>query len=129
MGTTVWKLAGVETARPLVTTFTLGADDPAVMAQGAREFAHARSLKLKLKTFFKRFDDCFPRKDTRAHLPTYISGQLSDIPEKSVEPIAMAATRPRSLATRVTPSIFSRSMKPLGKSISAISAVEFSRPI
>lgn len=54
MGTTVWKLAGVEKARPLVTTFTLGADDPAVMAQGAREFAHARSLKLKLTGDFEQ---------------------------------------------------------------------------
>ena len=57
-----------------------------------------RSLKPKLKKFLKRFDDCFPRKDTRAHLPTYISGQLSDIPEKSVEPIALnAGVAPRTL--------------------------------
>jgi SRSO17 transposase len=57
-------------------------------------------LKLKpaLKKFLKRFDDCFPRKDTRAHLPVYISGQLSDIPEKSVEPIAInAGAPPRTL--------------------------------
>ncbi len=50
-----------------------------------------RKLKPKLKKFLKRFDHCFPRKDTRAHLPTYISGQLSDIPEKSAEPIAINA--------------------------------------
>ena len=57
-----------------------------------------RKLKPKLKTFLKRFDGCFPRKDTRAHLPTYISGQLSDIPEKSVEPIAInAGVAPRTL--------------------------------
>ena len=53
-----------------------------------------RKLKPKLKQFLKRFDDCFPRKDTRAHLPVYISGQLSDIPEKSVEPIAINAGVP-----------------------------------
>jgi len=53
-----------------------------------------RKLKPTLKTFLKRFDDCFPRKDTRAHLPVYISGQLSDIPEKSVEPIAINAGMP-----------------------------------
>jgi L-alanine-DL-glutamate epimerase-like enolase superfamily enzyme len=47
-GTPVWKLAGVPPAKPLVTTFTLGADDPAVMAAGARKYAQARSLKLKL---------------------------------------------------------------------------------
>ena len=57
-----------------------------------------RSLKSKLKKFLKRFDDCFPRKDTRAHLPVYVSGQLSDIPEKSVEPIAInAGVPPRTL--------------------------------
>ena len=53
-----------------------------------------RKLKPALNKFLKRFDDCFPRKDTRAHLPVYISGQLSDIPEKSVEPIAINADVP-----------------------------------
>jgi len=53
-----------------------------------------RKLKPKLSKFLERFDDCFPRKDTRAHLPVYVSGQLSDIPEKSVEPIAINAGVP-----------------------------------
>ena len=53
-----------------------------------------RKLRPKLRKFLKRFDHCFPRKDTRAHLPVYISGQLSDIPEKSVEPIAINAGVP-----------------------------------
>lgn len=53
-----------------------------------------RKLKPKLGQFLKRFDDCFPRKDTRAHLPVYVRGQLSDIPEKSVEPIAINAGVP-----------------------------------
>jgi L-alanine-DL-glutamate epimerase-like enolase superfamily enzyme len=44
----VWKLAELPPAKPLVTTFTLGADDPAAMAAGARKYAQARSLKLKL---------------------------------------------------------------------------------
>jgi len=57
-----------------------------------------RKLKPKLKQFLTEFDDCFPRKDTAAHLPVYISGQLSDIPEKSVEPIATnAGVPPRTL--------------------------------
>ena len=47
-GRDVWELAGLPSVRPLVTTFTLGADDPAVMADGARGFAHARALKMKL---------------------------------------------------------------------------------
>ena len=37
-----------------------------------------RKLKPRLRQFLKRFDDCFPRKDTRAHLPVYVRGQLSD---------------------------------------------------
>jgi SRSO17 transposase len=53
-----------------------------------------RKLKPKLRHFLKRFDDCFPRKDTRAHLPVYVSGQLSELREKSVEPIAINAGVP-----------------------------------
>jgi L-Ala-D/L-Glu epimerase len=48
IGTTVWEMAGVPAPKPLVTTFTLGADEPAVMAAGARKYAQAKSLKLKL---------------------------------------------------------------------------------
>ena len=57
-----------------------------------------RRLRPKLTKFLRRFDDCFPRKDTRSHLPVYIKGQLSDLPEKSVEPIALKAGEcPRTL--------------------------------
>jgi hypothetical protein len=31
-----------------------------------------RKLKPALKKFLKRFDHCFPRKDTRAHLPVSV---------------------------------------------------------
>jgi L-alanine-DL-glutamate epimerase-like enolase superfamily enzyme len=47
-GTPVWRLAGVSPPRPLLTTFTLGADEPVVMAQGAVGYTQARALKLKL---------------------------------------------------------------------------------
>ena len=47
-GLPVWKMAGLPAAEPLLTTMTLGANDPAVMADGARGFAGARALKLKL---------------------------------------------------------------------------------
>jgi len=47
-GVPVWELAGLAEPRPLRTTFTLGADDPEVMAEGARHYAQARALKLKL---------------------------------------------------------------------------------
>ncbi len=48
-GRTVWDIAGFETSRPLLTTMTLGADAPEVMAEGATVgYAQARALKLKL---------------------------------------------------------------------------------
>jgi L-alanine-DL-glutamate epimerase-like enolase superfamily enzyme len=48
LSTPVWKLAELPPPTALVTTFTLGADEPAVMAAGARKYAQARALKLKL---------------------------------------------------------------------------------
>jgi len=60
--------------------------------------AQMRQLGPKLKRFLKQFDDCFARKDTRGHLPVFIKGQLSDLPEKSVEPMAVeAGVAPRTL--------------------------------
>ena len=47
-GQPVWRLAGIDEPKALVTTFTLGADDPSVMAEGAKGFAGAKALKLKL---------------------------------------------------------------------------------
>jgi L-Ala-D/L-Glu epimerase len=47
-GCAVAELAGLERPRPLRTTFTLGADDPAVVAAAARAYEQALSLKLKL---------------------------------------------------------------------------------
>jgi L-alanine-DL-glutamate epimerase-like enolase superfamily enzyme len=46
--TTARQLAGIDQAKPLVTTFTLGADDPQHMAQGARAYADAKAIKVKL---------------------------------------------------------------------------------
>lgn len=57
-----------------------------------------RQLEPKLERFLGRFADCFARKDTRAHLGVYVRGQLSDLPDKSVEPIALeAGVAPRTL--------------------------------
>jgi SRSO17 transposase len=57
-----------------------------------------RRLKPMLTRYLKRFDDCFARRDTRAHLPVYIEGQLSDLDAKSCEPIAVhAGVAPRTL--------------------------------
>jgi len=53
-----------------------------------------RRLRPELTRYLKRFDDCFARRETRAHLRTYVEGQLSDLGEKSCEPIALAAGIP-----------------------------------
>ena len=47
-GKPIWALAGLEPPRPLRTTFTIGADEPAIMAEKARGYDHARSIKIKL---------------------------------------------------------------------------------
>jgi L-Ala-D/L-Glu epimerase len=47
-GIPAWKLAGLNAPVPLVTTFTLGADDPQKMAQLATSYADAQAIKLKL---------------------------------------------------------------------------------
>src|SRR5215203_5027758 len=65
-----------------------------VSGEASMDIPQIRKLEPKLRRFLKRFDDCFPRKDTRVHLPVYGFGQLSDIPEKSVEPIALNADVP-----------------------------------
>ena len=44
----VWQLAGLDAPRPLLTTFTIGADTPEAMAATATGYAHARSIKVKL---------------------------------------------------------------------------------
>lgn len=36
-----------------------------------------QQLGPKLRRFLGRFADCFARKDTRAHLKTYVRGQLA----------------------------------------------------
>lgn len=41
--------------------------------------------------YLREFDACFSQDRTRDHLHTYCRGLLSDLPRKSVEPIALAA--------------------------------------
>ncbi|MGY6630477.1 MAG: dipeptide epimerase [Wenzhouxiangella sp.] len=47
-GRPVWQLAGLEPPTPLLTTFTLGADSPEVVAERAARANEAQALKLKL---------------------------------------------------------------------------------
>jgi SRSO17 transposase len=57
-----------------------------------------RALQPRLTAYMSRFADCFRRRETREHLSVYVQGQLSDLREKSIEPIALkAGVRPRTL--------------------------------
>jgi SRSO17 transposase len=52
----------------------------------------------RLKRFSRHFEDCFSRKPTHGHLLTYMAGQHSSLPRKSVEPMALeAGVPPRTL--------------------------------
>jgi SRSO17 transposase len=57
-----------------------------------------RFLKRRLNRFLKQFDDCIKTAPSRAHLRTYVRGQVSGLERKSVEPMALAAgVAPRTL--------------------------------
>jgi L-alanine-DL-glutamate epimerase-like enolase superfamily enzyme len=47
-GRPAWQIAGLPEPRPVLTTYTVSAAEPEVMASRARGFAKARALKLKL---------------------------------------------------------------------------------
>lgn len=51
-------------------------------------------MEPELVEFLDRFADCFARRDTREHFPVYVRGQLSELPRKSVEPMALVAGTP-----------------------------------
>jgi SRSO17 transposase len=53
-----------------------------------------RRLEPRLAAYLDQFADCFARRDTQAHFPVYVRGQLSELPRKSVEPMALAAGTP-----------------------------------
>jgi SRSO17 transposase len=57
-----------------------------------------KQIGRKLKMYLANFDDCFSRSEPRRDLLAYVNGQLSDLPRKSIEPIALAADMaPRTL--------------------------------
>lgn len=57
--------------------------------------AQILSLGPQLADFLSEFDDCFGRSEPRGHLASYVRGQLSDLPRKSVQPIADFSGTPR----------------------------------
>ena len=50
-----------------------------------------KSFVPEFTRFVDRFADCFHDHRCRKHLPVYLRGQLSDLPRKSIEPIAIAS--------------------------------------
>ncbi len=62
------------------------------------ESAMLLEIKPALTEYLHQFDVCLGRVTNRRHLQTYVSGQLSDLDRKSVEPMADAAgVPPRTL--------------------------------
>lgn len=58
------------------------------------DIAQIKGLGKELNVFLSGFDDCFSRSGSRQNLRTYVNGQLSDLPRKSIEPMALAANIP-----------------------------------
>lgn len=57
-----------------------------------------KTIGRELTRFLNQFDDTFARSDTRSRLGIYLRGQLSGLPRKSIEPMALAAgVPPRTL--------------------------------
>lgn len=56
------------------------------------------ALKPALTTYLHEFDGCFANRRSQRHVATYVRGQLSNLPRKSLEPMADAAgVPPRTL--------------------------------
>lgn len=57
-----------------------------------------RKLRPMLEKYLSEFDDCFGRSEPAGHLRVYVNGQLSDLPNKSIEPMAdWGGVPPRTL--------------------------------
>ena len=57
-----------------------------------------KGIGRKLSKFLDQFGGCFGRSEPREHLRTYVQGQLSNLPRKSIEPMALSAgVAPRTL--------------------------------
>lgn len=51
-------------------------------------------IRPALSQFLRQFEGCMGRVPNQGHLETYVSGQLSDLQRKSIEPMADAAGQP-----------------------------------
>jgi SRSO17 transposase len=89
--------------------------------------AQIAGLAPELDSYLLNFDDCFGRSEPVAHLRTYVNGQLSDLPRKSVEPMALAAgTPPRTLQQFLSGANWDRSQ--MCRKVQAMVAAEHVHP-
>ena len=58
------------------------------------DITQIKGIGKELNAYLSQFDDCFSRSGSRQNLRAYVNGQLSDLPRKSIEPIALAANMP-----------------------------------
>ncbi len=62
------------------------------------DYDDAVDVRRNLDGFLGRFGGCMGSRASRTHLRTYVSGQVSELPRKCVEPIALdAGVNPRTL--------------------------------
>jgi len=67
------------------------------------DLAQLATLRPELDRFLRSFDDCMATCRGERHLRTYVSGQISGLQRKSVEPIALqAGVAPRTLQEFLT---------------------------
>jgi SRSO17 transposase len=58
------------------------------------DIADLSSMRPELDRFVRRFEDCIGTRPSVEHFRRYVAGQLSGLPRKSAEPIALAAGIP-----------------------------------
>src|SRR5262245_26927714 len=85
-------------------------------------------------SYLGRFRSCFLQKRTAAHFDNYCRGLLSDLPRKSVEPIALAAgTAVRTLQEFLTTAVWDfgevrdRHQQRLAEALAALPADQIGR--
>lgn len=62
-----------------------------------------RQLPAQLERFLQSFGDCVARSEGREHLRRYTSGQLADLPGKTVQHLAEASGRRAGPSGNVRP--------------------------
>jgi SRSO17 transposase len=64
------------------------------MGEKGMDSKEIKALRPALGRFCRKFDGCIKDPRTRKHLKSYVNGQLSNLPRKSIEPMALEAGTP-----------------------------------